>query len=205
MGRVGKGWEGLGKVGKGWSDKCFAETILDPVGLPLHIQHSKSSQSAHPPRGGAAGATAGKARGRMALGGGHAAMLRSCAGVGRPRTTSASGVSRKQAGAGEFLQSFVRTNYLLELKKLLKGLARGYAPSTVNPPEDSSCLWATPGDMLQFPPNSDPNNPEQPLLLYRGVAPPTKEPDPAGLLTKHGWTRPWSWQIFDYHHYHTTA
>ena len=50
-----------------------------------------------------------------------------------------------------------------------------------------------------------PNNAAWPLLLYRQVFDETKDGDGAALLTANGWSRPWAWGVFTYHHYHSTA
>ena len=53
-----------------------------------------------------------------------------------------------------------------------------------------------------------PNNERAPLLVYQGVLPVgTSRPEARGseLLTTNGWTSPWAWGVFTYHHYHSTA
>ncbi len=50
-----------------------------------------------------------------------------------------------------------------------------------------------------------PNNAVYPLLLYRAVFDAARDGDGAALLERNGWTRPWAWGVFEYHHYHTTA
>ena len=46
-----------------------------------------------------------------------------------------------------------------------------------------------------------PNNATYPLLVYRQCC---RESEDAGskLLTRNGWTSPWAWGIFEFHHYH---
>lgn len=48
-----------------------------------------------------------------------------------------------------------------------------------------------------------PNNERVPLLIYRNTYDPSTHGDGASLFIKNGWTNPWTWQIFSYHHYHT--
>lgn len=48
-----------------------------------------------------------------------------------------------------------------------------------------------------------PNNPNHPLLLFRGVC--ESEQQGRKLLVERGWTSPWVWGVFTYHHYHSNA
>ena len=49
-----------------------------------------------------------------------------------------------------------------------------------------------------------PNNSDHPVLIFKSaLSLSQKESDRA--ITKSGWTSPWAWGIFDYHHYHSTA
>eukprot|EP00445_Apocalathium_hangoei_P014180 CAMPEP_0203888886 /NCGR_PEP_ID=MMETSP0359-20131031/32498_1 /ASSEMBLY_ACC=CAM_ASM_000338 /TAXON_ID=268821 /ORGANISM="Scrippsiella Hangoei, Strain SHTV-5" /LENGTH=205 /DNA_ID=CAMNT_0050810181 /DNA_START=204 /DNA_END=821 /DNA_ORIENTATION=- len=50
-----------------------------------------------------------------------------------------------------------------------------------------------------------PNNPSYPLLLYRGVYRDDRDGDGEALLLQNGWSRPWAWGVFEFHHYHSTA
>ena len=52
-----------------------------------------------------------------------------------------------------------------------------------------------------------PNNAAFPLLVFRRAMelPQLTGRDGAALLTKNGWTPPWAWGVFEYHHYHSTA
>ena len=49
-----------------------------------------------------------------------------------------------------------------------------------------------------------PNNPECPLLIYKDAFRGTPE-EASSLLSLNGWTLPWAWGVFKYHHYHSTA
>jgi uncharacterized protein YjlB len=49
-----------------------------------------------------------------------------------------------------------------------------------------------------------PNNPNHPLLLFRDSFQGSQEKG-SQLLIKGGWTSPWVWGVFTYHHYHSTA
>jgi uncharacterized protein YjlB len=55
------------------------------------------------------------------------------------------------------------------------------------------------------PDGTFPNNGRWPLLLYRSVYDAASDGDGAALLRANGWTDPWAWGVFDFHHYHTTA
>ena len=50
-----------------------------------------------------------------------------------------------------------------------------------------------------------PNNPRFPVVVYRDVFCEARDGDGAELLVRNGWTRPWAWGVFTYHHYHSTA
>ena len=50
-----------------------------------------------------------------------------------------------------------------------------------------------------------PNNAAWPVLLYRQVFDEARDGDGAELLMANGWSRPWAWGVFSYHHYHSTA
>mmetsp|Transcript_26849 Transcript_26849/g.53618 ORF Transcript_26849/g.53618 Transcript_26849/m.53618 type:complete len:227 (-) Transcript_26849:62-742(-) len=51
-----------------------------------------------------------------------------------------------------------------------------------------------------------PNNPDHPLLLFRGSSKFTgDEKECRRTLRKAGWTAPWKWIVFPYHHYHSSA
>lgn len=52
-----------------------------------------------------------------------------------------------------------------------------------------------------------PNNDAHPLLIYQRVLAGTEASQSRGaaLLTENGWTSPWAWGVFPYHHYHSTA
>uniref|UniRef100_A0A7S1BIQ6 Cupin type-2 domain-containing protein n=1 Tax=Corethron hystrix TaxID=216773 RepID=A0A7S1BIQ6_9STRA len=51
-----------------------------------------------------------------------------------------------------------------------------------------------------------PNNPNHPLLIFRGTSNFTgKEDEGRRALQKAGWTAPWKWIVFPYHHYHSSA
>ena len=40
------------------------------------------------------------------------------------------------------------------------------------------------------------------LVALRSAA---RDGDGAALMTTHGWTAPWAWGVFEYHHYHSSA
>ena len=50
-----------------------------------------------------------------------------------------------------------------------------------------------------------PNNAAWPVLLYRNCFDEVRDGDGAKLLTANGWSRPWAWGVFSYHHYHSSA
>ena len=52
-----------------------------------------------------------------------------------------------------------------------------------------------------------PNNDAYPLLVYQRVltGADASQSKGAALLTQNGWTSPWAWGVFSYHHYHSTA
>ena len=52
-----------------------------------------------------------------------------------------------------------------------------------------------------------PNNPQLPLVVYRGVLDTGADADRscAALFARHGWTGGWRNGIYAYHHYHSTA
>lgn len=51
-----------------------------------------------------------------------------------------------------------------------------------------------------------PNNADYPLLLYQGAWDAGKSRRQGEeALVSNGWTRPWAWGVFTYHHYHSTA
>lgn len=50
-----------------------------------------------------------------------------------------------------------------------------------------------------------PNNPQHPLLYFKSAFAQGDEREGSRILTKAGWTSPWVWGIFPYHHYHSTA
>ena len=52
-----------------------------------------------------------------------------------------------------------------------------------------------------------PNNDAHPLLIYQRVltGADASQSRGAALLTENGWTSPWAWGVFSYHHYHSTA
>eukprot|EP00929_Paragymnodinium_shiwhaense_P085142 TRINITY_DN45594_c0_g1_i1.p1 TRINITY_DN45594_c0_g1~~TRINITY_DN45594_c0_g1_i1.p1 ORF type:complete len:197 (+),score=39.46 TRINITY_DN45594_c0_g1_i1:194-784(+) len=50
-----------------------------------------------------------------------------------------------------------------------------------------------------------PNNERYPLLVYQGVWKGMSRRDGEAALLKNGWTSPWAWGVFDFHHYHSTA
>mmetsp|Transcript_8370 Transcript_8370/g.14066 ORF Transcript_8370/g.14066 Transcript_8370/m.14066 type:complete len:212 (+) Transcript_8370:67-702(+) len=50
-----------------------------------------------------------------------------------------------------------------------------------------------------------PNNRNQPLLLYQGVYEEARDGDGSALLMRNGWSQPWAWGVFTYHHYHSNA
>ena len=49
-----------------------------------------------------------------------------------------------------------------------------------------------------------PNNEEVPTLIYKGAHDGDERTGRDALL-RHGWSEPWKWGIFPYHHYHTAA
>ncbi|CAE8618978.1 unnamed protein product [Polarella glacialis] len=49
-----------------------------------------------------------------------------------------------------------------------------------------------------------PNNPDYPLLIFQGLHSGLLE-GAAEHFVENGWTLPWAWGIFEYHHYHSTA
>ena len=54
-----------------------------------------------------------------------------------------------------------------------------------------------------------PNNPDLPVLLYRGATEAAGGDDTASQLEtifrRHGWPPQWRDRVFDYHHYHSTS
>merc|ERR1712232_478484 len=50
-----------------------------------------------------------------------------------------------------------------------------------------------------------PNNDDFPLIVYQGACANYGRQRGAQTLVKNGWTRPWAWGGFPYHHYHSTA
>jgi uncharacterized protein YjlB len=53
-----------------------------------------------------------------------------------------------------------------------------------------------------------PNNDSSPLLIYKRVLSGADAADQRRgerLLVENGWTSPWAWGVFNYHHYHSTA
>lgn len=48
-----------------------------------------------------------------------------------------------------------------------------------------------------------PNNPSHPLLIYKNVW--DGSTNGVDLFIRNGWTQPWAWGIFEFHHYHSTA
>ena len=49
-----------------------------------------------------------------------------------------------------------------------------------------------------------PNNEDLPTLIYKGAHNGDERTGRDALL-RHGWSEPWKWGIFTYHHYHTVA
>lgn len=49
-----------------------------------------------------------------------------------------------------------------------------------------------------------PNNNRFPLLLYKAAFSGTQI-EGQTLITQNGWTQPWAWGVFSYHHYHSRA
>lgn len=52
---------------------------------------------------------------------------------------------------------------------------------------------------------SIPNNPDLPLLVYRGALPDTSAETCRRLFKRNGWTGTWVNGVFSYHHYHSNA
>jgi uncharacterized protein YjlB len=53
-----------------------------------------------------------------------------------------------------------------------------------------------------------PNNEFAPLLVFFNATSDPRCPEAEGgaeLLVRNGWTSPWAWGVFTYHHYHSTA
>merc|ERR1712072_218341 len=56
------------------------------------------------------------------------------------------------------------------------------------------------------PDGTFPNNEDYPLLLYRGAWDTNRTRNQGEeALVSNGWTRPWAWGVYDFHHYHSTA
>ena len=53
--------------------------------------------------------------------------------------------------------------------------------------------------------NEWPNNANYPLIVYCGAYDSERDGDGRVLLQANGWTSPWAWGVFDFHHYHSTA
>lgn len=49
-----------------------------------------------------------------------------------------------------------------------------------------------------------PNNNDHPLLLYRNSFNGSQQ-EAESLIVGAGWTSPWVWGVFEFHHYHSTA
>lgn len=49
-----------------------------------------------------------------------------------------------------------------------------------------------------------PNNQDHPVLLFQDAFHETRR-DAEQLIVQNGWTAPWAWGIFSFHHYHSTA
>lgn len=45
----------------------------------------------------------------------------------------------------------------------------------------------------------------QPLSALVALRSAVRDGDGAALMTTHGWTAPWAWGVFEYHHYHSSA
>lgn len=50
-----------------------------------------------------------------------------------------------------------------------------------------------------------PNNPNHPLLLFRNMFQGSEKEGCKLLVEQGGWTTPWVWGVFTFHHYHSTA
>ena len=48
-----------------------------------------------------------------------------------------------------------------------------------------------------------PNNARSPLVIYYDAFVAARDGDGASRLVANGWTRPWAWGVFDFHHYHS--
>jgi uncharacterized protein YjlB len=84
-----------------------------------------------------------------------------------------------------------------------------FTPSKCN--QGCNCSTIPIYRMFLQPQSDFPNNPHHPLLQLKGAFPfphsTTTKPELHGhkLLTQAGWTSPWIWGIYPFHHYHTTA
>ncbi|NHO20189.1 cupin domain-containing protein [Acetobacter oeni] len=72
----------------------------------------------------------------------------------------------------------------------------------------STSAAVTPNAFRLQPHDWVPNNPNLPVLHYRGVIDPDVA-DPAvafeEMLTRNGWTPLWRWGVYTFHHFHSTA
>lgn len=50
-----------------------------------------------------------------------------------------------------------------------------------------------------------PNNPDQPLLLYKNAWKGSEREARRAITKGNYWTSPWAWGVFPYHHYHSKA
>lgn len=83
-------------------------------------------------------------------------------------------------------------------------------PTTMRSWGSVETVLASPFSALRVWLKSDgtfPNNEAHPLLIYQRVLAGTEATQTRGaaLLTENGWTSPWAWGVFSYHHYHSSA